>query len=194
MSLPVLVDGGVVGPGVVPADILILEVAAVRGGVGYPEGGFVGLVVEEAVVPDYLAVIRIGVRYHFLILVSCVVSACLRAAVGFGETVVAVASCILCVAHTHCRGLRGWHFVVGEPGIEAFGCEALGAAVEGADCGVLVSRALYLCVCSVVVGRAWGQIAQRGAEGFSAGAYSAACQRTRTGPVFESGFCNCSYS
>ena len=159
-----MVDGGVVGPGVVPADILILEVAAVRGGIGYPKGGFVGLVVEEAVVPDHLAVIRIGVRYHFLIRVSCVVSACLRAAVGFGETVVAVASCVLCVAYAHCRGLRGGHFVVGEPGVETFGCEALGAAVEGADCGALVSCALCLCVCSVVVGRAWGQIAQRGAE------------------------------
>ena len=146
-----MVEGGVIGPGVVPADILVLEVAAVGGGVGYPKGGFVGLVVEEAVVPDYLAVIRIGVRYHFLIRVSCVVSACLRAAVGFSKTVVAVASCVLCVAHAHCRGLRGWHFVVGEPGVEAGGCEALGAAVEGADGGAFVSSALNLYVCAVVI-------------------------------------------
>ena len=159
-----MVDGGVVGPGVVPADIVVPKVAAVGGGIGYPKGGFVGLVVEEAVVPDYLAVVRIGVRYHFLIRVSCVVSARLRAAVGFGECVVTVASSILCVAYAHCRGLRSWHFVVGEPGVEAFGCETLGAAVEGADCGAFVACALCLCVCSVVVGRAWGQIAQRGAE------------------------------
>lgn len=159
-----MVDGGVVVPGVFPADIVVPKVAAVGSGIGYPKGGFVGLVVEEAVVPDYLAVIRIGVRYHFLIRVSCVVSACLRTAVGFSKTVVAVASCIEGAACTHFRGLRGWHFVVGEPGVEAFGCEALGAAVEGADCGALVACALCLCVCSVVVGRAWGQIAQRGDE------------------------------
>lgn len=89
-----MVEGRIIGPGIVPADIVVLEVSAVGGSVSYPEGGLVGLVVEEAVVPDYLAVVRIGVSYHFLIRVSCVVSACLRVAVGFINTVVAVASFI----------------------------------------------------------------------------------------------------
>ena len=108
-----MVEGRIIGPGVVPADIVVLEVAAVGSGIGYPKGCLLAFVVEEAVVPDHLAVIRIGVRYHFLIRVSCVVSARLRAAVGFSKTVVAVTSCILCVAYAHFRGLRGWHFVVG---------------------------------------------------------------------------------
>ena len=89
-----MVEGGVVGPGVVPADIVVLEVAAVGSGIGHPEGGLVGLVVEEAVVPDNLAVIRIGVNHYLLVGVRCVVAASLRTAIGFAEGVVAVASFI----------------------------------------------------------------------------------------------------
>ena len=40
---------------------------------------------------------------------------------------------------------------MGEPGVEASGCEALGAAVEGADCGAFVSSALDFDVCAVVI-------------------------------------------
>ena len=113
VRLPALVNGRIVGPGIVPSDIVILEVAAVGSGIGHPEGGLIGLVVEEAVVPDYRAVIRIGVNYYLLVGVRCVVAAGLSTAVGFSKTVVAVASCVLCVAYAHFRGLRGWHFVVG---------------------------------------------------------------------------------
>ena len=92
--LPALVYGRVVGPGVVPAYIVVLEVSAVGGGIGHPEGGLVGLVVEEAVVPDHLAIIRIGVNHYLLVGVRCIVAAGLRTAVGFAEGVVAVASFI----------------------------------------------------------------------------------------------------
>ena len=96
--LPTLVYGRIVGPGIVPANIVILEVAAVGGGVGYPEGSLVGLVVEEAVAPDNLAVIRIGVNHYLLVGVRCIVAAGLRTAVGFAEGFVAVASCIKDIA------------------------------------------------------------------------------------------------
>ena len=89
-----MVEGGVVGPGIVPSDTIILEVTAVGGCVGHPEGGLIGLVVEEAVVPDNLAVIRIGVNHYLLVGVRCVVAAGLRTAIGFAEGVVAVASFI----------------------------------------------------------------------------------------------------
>ena len=131
--LPALVNGRVIAPGIVPADIVVLEVAAVGGGIGHPEGGLVGLVVEEAIVPDHLAVIRIGVNDHLLVGIWSIVAAGLCAAVGFGECVVAVASCIEGVACTHCRGLRSRHLVVREPGVEAGDSEAADAAVEGAD-------------------------------------------------------------
>ena len=88
------------GPGIVPSNIVVLEVAAIGSGIGHPEGGLVGLVVEEAVVPDNLAVIRIGVNHYLLVCVRCVVAASLRTAVGFTEGVVAVASCIKNVART----------------------------------------------------------------------------------------------
>ena len=99
--LPALVNGGVVSPGFFPSDIIVLEVAAVGCGIGYPEGCFVGLIVEEAVVADYLAVIRIGVGYYLLVGVRSVVAAGFRAAVGFGECVVAVAAFIFGVAYAH---------------------------------------------------------------------------------------------
>ena len=117
--LPTLVYGRVVGPGIVPPDTVVLEVSAVGGGVGHPEGGLVGLVVEEAVVADHLAVVLVGVRYNLLIGVRSIVAAGLRTSVSFGEGVVAVAAGVLCAAHTHCRGLRSRHLVVGEPGAEA---------------------------------------------------------------------------
>ena len=131
--LPVLVYGRIVGPGIVPAYIVVLEVAAVGSGVGHPEGGLVGLVVEEAVVPDHLAVVRIGMSYYLLVRIRSVVAAGFCAAVGFGECVVAVASCVEGVACTHCRSLRSRHLVVREPGVEAGDSEAADAAVEGAD-------------------------------------------------------------
>lgn len=99
--LPALVNGGVVVPGIVPSDIIVLEVAAVGGSVGYPEGGLIGLVIEEAVVADYLAVVRIGVGYYLLVGVRSVVTAGFRGAVGFGECVVAVAAFIFGVAYAH---------------------------------------------------------------------------------------------
>ena len=180
--LPALVKRRVVGPGIVPPDTVVLEVSAVGGGIGHPKGGLVGLVVEEAVVADHLAVVLVGVRYNLLIGVRSVVAAGLRASVGFGEGIVAVAAGVLCAAHTHCRGLRLRHLVVGEPGAEALGCETLGAAVEGADCRALVSRALSFGIGAVIVGRAWGKVAESFAEGFSGGADiaadNAACQRT----------------
>lgn len=89
-----MVEGGVVGPGVVPADIVVLEVSTVGSGIGHPEGGLVGLVVEEAVVPNHLVVIRIGMNHYLTVGVRCVVAAGLRTAVGFAEGVVAVASFI----------------------------------------------------------------------------------------------------
>ena len=89
-----MVEGWVVGPGIVPANIVILEVGAVGSGIGHPKGGLVGLVVEEAVVPNHLAVIRIGVNHYLLVGVRCVVAASLRTAIGFTEGVVAVASFI----------------------------------------------------------------------------------------------------
>ena len=95
-----MVDGGIIGPGFVPADTVILEVAAVGGGVGYPEGCLVGFVVEEAVVADYFAVVGVCVGYYLLVGVRGVVAACFCAAVGFGEGVVAVASCVEGVACT----------------------------------------------------------------------------------------------
>ena len=180
--LPTLVKRRVVGPGIVPPDTVVLEVSAVGGGIGHPKGGLVGLVVEEAVVADHLAVVLVGVRYNLLIEVRSVVAASLRTSVGFGKGVVAVAAGVLCAAHTHCRSVRSRHLVVGEPGAEALGCEALGTAVEGADCRALVSRALDLGVGAIVVGRAWSEVAESFAEGFSGGADiaadNAACQRT----------------
>ena len=131
--LPALVNGRVIAPGIVPADILVFEVAAVGGGIGHPEGGFIGFVVEEAIVPDHLAVIRIGVNDHLLVGIGSIVAAGLCAAVGFGECVVAVAPCVEGVACTHRRSLRSRHLVVREPGVKASCCEVHGAAVEGAD-------------------------------------------------------------
>ena len=95
-----MVDGGVIGPGLVPADIVILEVTAVGGGVGYPEGCLVGFVVEEAVVADHFAVVGVCVGYYLLVGVRGVVAAGFCAAVGFGEGVVAIASFVEGVACT----------------------------------------------------------------------------------------------
>ena len=89
-----MVYGRIVGPGIVPAYIVILEVSVVGSGIGHPESCLVGLVVEEAVVPNHLAVIRIGVNHYLLVGVRCVVAASLRTAIGFTEGVVAVASFI----------------------------------------------------------------------------------------------------
>ena len=146
-----MVDGGVEGPGVIPADIVVFEVTAVGGGIGYPEGCLVGFVVEEAVVADYFAVVGVCVGYYLLVCVRGVVAAGFCAAVGFGEGVVAVASFVEGVACTESRCTRCRDFVVGEPGVEAGGCEAQGAAVEGADCGAFVSSALDFGVCAVVI-------------------------------------------
>ena len=84
----------------------------------------------------------------------------------------------------------------------ALGCEALGAAVEGADCRALVSRTLDLGIGAVIVGRAWGKVAESFAEGFSGGAAIAdanaadiaTCQRTRTGSELKTGLGYHSYS
>ena len=89
--------------------------------------------------------------YYLLVGVRGVVAAGFCAAVGFGEGVVAVASFVEGAAGTYCRCTRCRDFVVGEPGVEAGGCEALGAAVEGVDCGALASRSLNLYVCAVVI-------------------------------------------
>ena len=89
-----MVDGGVIGPGIVPADTVVLEVTVVGGGVGYPEGCLVGFVVEEAVVADHFAVVGVCVGYYLLVGVRGVVAASLRTAIGFAEGVVAVASCV----------------------------------------------------------------------------------------------------
>ena len=146
-----MVYGRIVGPGIVPAYIVVLEVAAVGSGIGYPEGRLVGFVVEEAVVADYFAVVGVCVGYYLLVGVRGVVAAGFCAAVGFGEGVVAVATFVEGVACTESRCTRCRDFVVGEPGVEAGGCEALGAAVEGADGGAFVSCALDFGVCAVVI-------------------------------------------
>ena len=89
--------------------------------------------------------------YYLLVGVRGVVAAGFCAAVGFGEGVVAVASCVEGAAGTYCRCTRCRDFVVGEPGVEAGGCEALGAAVEGADGGAFVASSLDFGVGSVVI-------------------------------------------
>ena len=89
--------------------------------------------------------------YYLLVGVRGVVAAGFCAAVGFGECVVAVASCVEGAAGTESRCTRCRDFVVGEPGVEAGGCEALGAAVEGADGRFFISCALDFGVCAVVI-------------------------------------------
>ena len=89
--------------------------------------------------------------YYLLVGVRGVVAAGFCAAVGFGEGVVAVASFVEGVACTESRCTRCRDFVVGEPGVEASGCETLGTAVEGVDGGAFVSSSLDLGVCAVVI-------------------------------------------
>ena len=98
--MPALVECRVIGPRFVSADTIVLEITAVGGGVGYPEGCLVGFVVEEAVVADHFAVVGVCVGYYLLVGVRGVVAAGFCAAVGFGEGVVAVASCVEGVACT----------------------------------------------------------------------------------------------
>ena len=113
---------------------------------------------------------------YLLVGIRSIVAAGFCDAVGFGEGVVAVASCVEGAACTESRCPRCRDFVVAEPGVEAGGCEAQGAAVEGVDGGAFVASSLDRYVCAVVVGCSCRQATEGGAEGFGNTTAYAACQ------------------